>query len=515
MKSRVNAVAVNTAFGIAQKAITVIANLAIQIIFIRTLGEQYAGISSLFTSLLTVLSFAELGIGTAITYNLYKPIAEKDTDRICAFMKFYSTAYRVVAFVVLFAGIACCPFLKYIVKDVPDIKENIMFIYLFFVVDTAASYLLIYKATFLNACQENFILSIVHTLITVLKTVATAVFLLVWKSYYAYLVFTVLATISQNIIISCIANRKYSFLKNKNVPTLDKSERKRVFKDVYAMSLYKVSGTVLNGSDNIIISSGLGTGNVGIMSNYTLIIRQINDVLIQFFSATTSSIGNLTTENNAEYEHGIFETLNFIAFWLFGFASVGVFVVAHPFVEFCFGTRFVCSNAILITLVADLYIKGLMNPVSAFRTSHGLFIQGKYRPVIMAVLNIILSVALLKPFGLVGVYMATVISRLATQVWFDPYILYKRVFKKSPFIYYRKYILWLITIVISGGLTMFAAEMITIKSLLMTIIIRVVLCIIIPNIIIVCIFFRSHEFKKTCGAAQTLLKQVIKKVKRR
>lgn len=511
MKSRVNAVAINTAFGIGQKIITVIANLAIQIVFVRSLGEQYTGISSLFTSLLTVLSFAELGIGNAITYNLYKPIAENDTDRICRYMKLYSTAYKLVALVVFVVGIACCPFLKYIVKGVPDIKESITFIYLFFVVDTAASYLLIYKATFLNACQENFILSIVHTLIAVLKTIFTVIFLLVWKSYYAYLIFTVIATVSQNIIVSKVADKKYPFLKNKNVPSLEKTEMKRIFKDVYAMSLYKVSGTVLKGSDNIIISSGIGTAPLGIMANYNFIIRQISDIILQFFSATTSSIGNLTTENNTEHEHNIFEALNFIAFWLFGFSAIGVYVVAHPFVELCFGEKFVCETAILIALVADLYTTGLMSPVSSFRTSHGLFVQGKYRPAIMAILNITLSIALLKPLGILGVYIATVISRLTTQAWFDPYILYKNVFKKSPFIYYRKYLLRIVVIVACAALTMAVAESVTLNSLWLTVIIRIILCIIIPNTVIAVAFFKTKEFKMVFAMAKSVFFKIFKK----
>lgn len=515
MKSRLNAVAINTTIGIIQKIITVIANLAIQIIFVRSLGKQYAGISSLFTSVLTVLSFAELGIGTAITYNLYKPIAEKNTEQIGAYMNFYSTAYKIVAFVVITAGIICCPLLPYIVKSVPDIKENILIIYLLFVADTAVSYIMVYKATFLNACQENYISSVVHTIVIVLKVIAISVLLILWKNYYAYLIVTVILTFLQNLIISYIANRKYPFLKEMKKYHLKKEEKKRVYKDVYAMSLYKVSGTVLNGTDNIIISGGLGTSYVGLMSNYNMIIRQVYDVIIQFFSSVTSSIGNLSTENDIDYEHYIFETLNFISFWIFTFASISVFIIANPFIELCFGGQYVCTLAVLSVLVIDLYVKGMMNPVSAFRTSHGLFVQGKYRPLIMAIINITLSLILLKYFGLIGVFLATIISRIVTQVWFDPYIVYKYVFKRSPSIYLKKYIKWILTALLCAVVTFLLAEALPFKSsLLFTIVMRILLCIVVPNIMIFLIYKKTYEFKKTIEFGKSILKKIKNKIKK-
>lgn len=515
MKSRVEAVAINSTFGIAQKIITVFANLAIQIIFVRTLGAEYAGISSLFTSILTVLSFAELGIGTAITYNLYKPIANHDTDLICSYMRFYSKAYNIVALVVFTAGVLCCPLLPYLIKDVPDITENITIIYLLFVVDTAVSYLLIYKATFLNACQENYISAVVHTATIIAKTAAISVFLLVWRNYYAYLIFTIAATFSQNIIISYIADKKYPFLKNKHKFKLPKEEVKRVYKDVYAMSLYKVSGTVLNGTDNIVISGGLGTVYVGLLSNYNLLVRQVYDTVVQFFSAATSSIGNLSTEENPEYEHKIFETLNFISFWIFMFCSVSVFVVANPFIALAFGPEYVFSLAIVFTLVADLYVKGMMNPVSSFRTSHGLFVQGKYRPLIMAILNLVISIVLLKTIGLIGVFLGTIISRVLTQVWFDPYIVYKYVFKKSAVVYFVKFLGWLAISVFIGAVTLLVAQMIPVQSLVLTIIIRMILCLVIPNVLVIAIFFKTEEFKKTIEILKHLLGKILSRFHRK
>ena len=507
-KSRVQAVAVNTIIGIVQKIITVVANLLIQIIFVHTLGEQYIGISALFTSILAVLSFAELGIGTAIIYNLYKPIAEKDYDKIQAYLHSYATAYRIVTIVIIGAGIVCCPLLPYVVKDVPNISENITLIFLLFVADTAVSYLYAYKATFLNANQNNYIASAVHSVMITIKTIAVAIFLILWSNYYAYLIFSIMITLLQNIIISIIANKKYPFLKEKSKARLNKEEKNKIYKNVYAMSLYKVSGTVLNSSDNIIISNMSNTSQVGLLSNQVLIIRQVYDVTSQFFSAVTTSIGNLSTEENVEYEYKILNTIRFISFWLFMFCSIAIIIISNPFIELIFGAKYVCAYPIIIALVADFYIKGMINPISSFRTSHGLFVQGKYRPLIMALLNIVLSVIMMKWVGIVGVFIATVLSRLLTQVWFDPYVVYKYVFKRSPMQYFGKSVLWLLFTCGVGYITYFIASLILVKSLILSILLRTILCLVIPNALLILCFHKTEEFQKT----KMIILQIIKKI---
>ena len=513
-KSRIQAVAFNTTVGIIQKVVTVIANLVIQIIFVRTLGEQYAGVSALFTSVLTVLAFAELGIGTAITYNLYKPIADKDYEKIHAYLHFYETAYRIVSLVVLFAGAASLPLLPLIVKNVPDISESIYVIFMLFVVDTAVSYVYVHKATFLNAAQDNYVVSAVHSVAVVCKTIGIAVFLTVFRSYYAYLIFSIITTLLQNITVSIIADKKYPFLKEKSKARLDKPAKKQIYNNVFAMSLYKVSGTVLNSTDNIIVSNMSGTAQVGLLSNQILIVRQVYDVIIQFFSAVTSSVGNLSTENNKEYEHKILNTLRFISFWIFSFCSISMFVLSHSFIKFAFGEKYVVAYPILFFLCFDFYVKGMINPVSAFRTSHGLFVQGKYRPLIMAVLNIVLSIVFMKWFGLWGVFAATVVSRLVTQFWYDPYIVYKHVFNKKPTKYFIKAVLWFGFTCLVGGLTWYIASLVTPESIIIDMLFKAVVCVLVPNILMVLFFHKTEEFKKTASIILQLLKSIKSRLKR-
>ena len=280
------------------------------------------------------------------------------------------------------------------------------------------------------------------------------------------------------------------------------------------MSLYKVSGTVLNSTDNIIVSNMSGTTQVGLLSNQILIVRQVYDVVIQFFSAVTSSVGNLSTENDTEYEHKILNTLRFISFWVFMFCSISIFVISPPFIKFVFGEKYIVAYPVLFFLCFDFYVKGMINPVSAFRTSHGLFVQGKYRPLIMAILNIVFSIIFMKWLGLFGVFAATVISRLVTQFWFDPYIVYKHIFNKKPTKYFIKAILWFVFTCAVGALTWYVASLATPQSLILNILFKATACVVIPNILMVVFFSRTEEFKKTISIVLQLFNGVLARFKR-
>lgn len=514
-KSRVQAVAVNTAVGVMQKIVTVICNFAIQIVFIRTLGAQYAGVSALFTSVLTVLAFADLGMGTAIAYNLYRPIAQHDHEKIHAYLRFYGRMYKIVALVVLVGGLICCPLLPYLVKDVPDIRENITVIFMLYVFDTAGSYLLIYKSTFLNACQENFVTSAVHTVVIVVKMVFSIFFLAVLRSFYAYLAFSVLLTLAQNLLISRIADKRYPFLREKSVASLSGGEKKEIYKNMYAMSLYKVSGTALNSADNIIISNMGSTVQVGFLSNQILILRQVYDAVSQFYSAVTSGVGNLSTEDDTAQEYKVFRTLNFVTFWIFLFSATAIFVLSGPVIEWVFGTEYVCTLPVLFVLVLDYFVKGMVNPVSTYRTSHGLFVQGKYRPLIMAILNVVLSILFMKWMGVFGVFLATIVARVLTQVWFDPYIVFKHVFKTSPILYFVQLTLRTIFTLAVGAATYFLAERLTLPSLVLTILVRIVLCLVLPNAVLILCYYRTPEFKQTVSILKRLLSKIVGRLVRK
>lgn len=432
-------------FGV--KSISFVVSFILRTVFIHILGMEYVGVSGLFTSVLSVLSFAELGISTAMTYALYGPIARRDTKKISQLMHFYKIAYRSVAGTVFAAGLCCIPFLPVIVKDVPNIRESITSIYVMYLINTAASYLLIYKSTLLTASQKNYEISKINIRISVFKCVVESILLFLFGNFMLYLIIEIVLNISQNLLISRRAKQVYpAVFENKN-ERLEKQEISGLFKDIRALFLYKVSDVVLNGTDNIIISAFLGTGMVAVLSNYNMIVKNIYTLILQVFQSTSASVGNLAATEGAKKQYQIFRVLLFLSFWLFGFCVVELYVNINDFIALWTGAENTFPVVTVIILITDFYLTGMMSAVSYFRTSNGLFVQGKYRPLIMSGINVAVSVALVGRFGVSGVLLGTVISRISTQFWFDPYLIYHHVFHEKLTKYLRKMFLYTIVIV--------------------------------------------------------------------
>ena len=402
--SRTKNTILNGLAGILTQCVTIVTAFVTRTIFIRELGVEYAGVQGVFSDILTILSFAELGIGSAITYALYKPIAESDSREICKYMSAYKTIYQIIAFVVFIIGCSLIPFLHLIINGVPNIVEDIRLIYFLFVVQSASSYLLIYKATFLTAAQKDYLVSKFKIITSIAIAIIQCVFLLLYHSFIIYLIFTILAALLQNYVIACIAEREYPILKEKSTTKLSREERATLFANVRALFLYKVSGVALNGTSSLITSVVINTVTVGILSNYKLLTNQLKGFLSQIFKATAASIGNLAVTSSSDNQHKVFRQMLFICFLVYCISSTILFTVVNPFIQLWLGKDFVFEFSIVAVIILDFFIEGMLSPISQFRTSNGLFVQGKYRPVIMAILNVILSVWFGRKFGISGIF---------------------------------------------------------------------------------------------------------------
>ena len=433
MSSRTQKSVRNIAFSIVYQLVTLFSNFFIKTILIKNLGIQYTGVSALFTDILTVLSVAELGFGTAVSYALYRPLYEKDDIQIAKHMRLFQQIYRIVFSVIVAAGIVCLIFLTYIVKDVPDIKENIHIIFIFFILKTAVSYLFVYKATLLEANQEKHIVSAVGIVICVLTTVLEAAAIAVFKSYIGYLTVMVTMVIVQNVTISLVANHRYPMLKSECREGLSLTERKEIFRNVRALAIYKISGALQRGVDSVIISAMLGTSLVGFLSYYKMIVNHVDSLFGQVFEAMKPSVGNLAASENSERQYTVFKKMCFLSFAIGNFIAVSLITLLNPFIALWLGSNYLLGMNIVILLTADIYIITMVRPYESFRNANALFVQGKYRPAVMVILNIVLSIGLAYKWGLAGILFATVAARLLTHVWYDPWLVYRNVFHK-PFL---------------------------------------------------------------------------------
>lgn len=504
--SRTKNTFLNVLGGIAVKASGFTAFVT-RTVFLYVLGIEYAGVSSVFTNVLTVLSFAELGIGTAITYALYKPIAENDNNQISKLMNAYKKIYSTIAAVIFLLGLCLIPFMEYIITDAPSIKEDIRLIYLLYLANTSVSYLLIYKSTFLIATQKDYLVSKYKVIISIVKMAVECVALIAFKNFVVYLVISIVISFAQNLIVAKVAEREYPILKQKNKQKLEEAEKKQLFRDTKALALYKVSGTVLNGTDSILVSSFFGTSSAGILGNYNLITGQIYSLVMILFSATSAGVGNLAATSNKKHQYEIFQQMLFICFWLYCFCVTSLWTLLNPFMYVWQSGKHMFSAYLIALIVIEFYIRGMLSPVTQFRTSNGLFIQGKYRPVIMAVINLVTSIVLAKWVGISGIFLGTIISRATTQLWYDPWLIYRRVFGVNTFEYFKIYFIYGFVTVACCALTSTLLNFICPQEGVVKLLVGCVLCVIIPNMAIIGLFHKTQAFAATVNILKGVLKR--------
>ncbi len=496
--SRVKKTIANTSVGLIYKLVALIANFASRTIFIAYLGIEYTSVSSVFTQVLMVLSFAELGIGSAITYSLYKPLAEKDYCRIAGLMNLYKAAYRTIAAVVFLVGAALLPFVNHIITDVPNVKEDIRLIYFLYVLNTSVSYLLIYKSTLLTANQQGYVISAVNAIFVIVRTIFQIVVIAIWKDFILYLILTIAFTALQNGVSALIADKKFTTIKAYPKERVSKEERKSIFKNVKALSLYKVSGTVLNGTNSIIVSSMISSAIVGFISNYSMIINEIYALALQFLSSVTSSIGNLAASEDRKRQYLLFRIMNFVCTYFFALCSVCLYVLLDEFVgDVWLGGEYIIDKWLVFFLCFDFFLKGNTTLVASYRDANGLFVQGQYRPLIMAIINIIASITGALVWGAPGVYAGSVIARLVTQFWFDPYVIYKHAFKEKVINYFKEYAVWFVVVVLGVMVSAALNSFIKIENPLISFIVHGTVCAVAVTGLSLIIYGRTTIFKET------------------
>lgn len=492
-RSRTENSIINSAMSIVTQVLTVVLNFAVKTVFIKMLNDEYLGVNGLFTNIITMLSLADLGIGIAIPYSLYKPLAKKDEHKINVLMNFYKKVYTIIGIAVLLIGLSLTPFLGLIIKDIPKNVPHLSLIYILFVIHSASSYFFVYKKFLIDSDQKGYITSRIIFTFSTLLSIIQIILLVTTKNYILFLLSSIILVIIQNIYISSKANKLYPFIKNKTDEKLEKEDMEGIKKNVSSLFIYKVGTVIMNGTDNIIISKFIGLIIVGFYSNYVLIINSITTVLNQIFNAITSSIGNLVVTTNKKRSKEVYDNLNFANFWLYALFGVCIIVLINPFINIWIGKKYVMGFSIVFLLVLNFYVLGMQSVTNSFRNAYGLFWIAKYRPIIMVIINIVISVVLVQFIGIEGVLIGTLISRLVTTAWLDPYIVHKYGFEISPKSYYIDYLKYLVIFIAISIILNYFVSMITINNIFILILIAI-LVVISVNVILVLLFFKTSEF---------------------
>lgn len=485
----------NIIFGLAGNVVTMLLRFALRYVFIMKLGDTLTGVEGLYTDILTMLSLAELGIGTAVNYSLYGPAARGEKEKIKSYMLLYKKAYRVIALIITAAGLILIPFLPVIVGEPGYLTiGELRLYYLIYLFNTVSTYFVAWKYSLANAEQKNYIQT---NAITITKMVTVAIqmaglFLL--PDFLLYLLIQAGVELAQKIFVSRYLDKKYPLLKEKDIQPLKKEERESVVNNTKALVLHRIGDMARLQTDTIIISAFLGVVWVGLIGTYKLIINSVSNYVNVIFNSVISSFGNLIATEGKERQFELFCVYRFFAIWIYGFSAVGFFLLLSPLVELYVGAERVLPAAIVSWYLIDYFFKGERVVLSNFKTAAGVFEQDKYLTLIQGLVNLILSLALVTRLGMAGVYIGTAISGVIANIT-KPIIIYRVCFGKKAGAYFADSVKYLAVIAVALLVLVPLQAAVMPRVTIPGFILMMLLITAVFNGIFLLVFGRSREFK--------------------
>ena len=405
---------------------TQLLNFVLRTIFIAHLGDTLNGVNGLYANILSVLSMAELGIGTAMNYSLYKPVAQGNIGKIKSYMRLYKKAYSIIGIVIAVIGLLVSPFLPYLVNQPEGVSTRDLTLYYFiFLFNTVSTYFVAYKYSLVNAEQKNYIQTNILTLTKMITVILQIIVILTTGNYYAYLLTAAAVELLQKIFVSIYLDRRYPYLKDKDAEKLSAGETGEIVSKTKALMCHKIGDVARLQTDSMIISGFINVTLSGFVDNYNLVLNSIANVVNIIFNSVLSSFGNLFATETKEKQYRIFKVYRFAACWIYGFTAVGFSMLLTPFVGLWLrDTGKTLAFSVVICILIDYYFKGDRIVLSNFKTAAGVFEQDKYLALIQGGVNLVISIVLVQKIGLMGVYIGTIVSGLIANVT-KPVIIYK------------------------------------------------------------------------------------------
>lgn len=461
--SRTQKTAVNTVTSLICAAISSVLSFVLQAVFIRLLGLEYSGVNNLFSDILSILNIAELGTVNAVLFRLYKYIAEDDNEGITLFLSTYRKICIIVSAFVGSVGLLCIPFLGYFIKEQPSFSESLWSLYVIVLATSVIGHYWDYKGIFIIAKQDRYVHTIINYSTIFLKHGLQIVVLAIFKNIYLYLGVAFFSTALRGALNGLYSKRKYH-IEWKTTKKLSSLERRRLFKDIKNLAVYKVCRTLDATIDTFLISKFVDVATVGIYGSFTMLLSALNEFLCSFNDGMIASIGDLYARNDNKQVESVFFQSMHLTFLIYGISSIVLTSLLSSFVKWWIG--YTLPQECVIFLVFNFYMYGFGMNVSTFRNSMGIFKKGWLRPAFTALFNLVFSFILVTKLGLIGTLMGTTIARVLTLVWYDPYLICKYGMSASPFKYYSRYLIYLsVTVLFSSIMFYFSLQLPPIDTL--------------------------------------------------
>jgi len=508
--NRTNNIKRNLTYNMLKYIIQLILQFVLRTVLIYVLGAEYIGLNGLFTNIFSFLNLAELGIGSAIVFSMYKPIAENDIEKVKALQNLYKKFYNIISLVILVLGLAITPFLQYFIKDEVTADINIYILFILYLINTLAGYFCAHKRSLLFAYQRNDIENKIRAVCIILMSILQVIVLLVFKNYYIYFIVNIIFTIIECIWIYKITNKKFPDINGKSLP-LDEITKKGINKNVTALSMHKIGSAVVTSTDNILISMFCGIVILGSYTNYYFITNALASVFALFTNSLMGSLGNLVASQSKEYVFERYKTINFIYAYLSAFSTICLLILFQPFINvWTGGGIYLLDFSTVLLICVSYYLLRMRSGVSVFKEAAGLFWQDRWKPIAESVINLVVSIVLAQLMGINGIFIGTIVSTIAAPLWVEPYILYKHYFKKSVWEYFKRYIIDAL-IMVAGAVICYFVCLFIPDGGIWWLILKFATCIILSNVILILAYLPTKEFKELWQMGKNVLKSIFKK----
>lgn len=496
----------NTIYALSTQIFSMLMSFAVRTVFIYTLGKDYLGFNGLFNNIFSILSLTELGMGIAIVYSMYKPVAQEDHRKIAALLNLYRTFYRLVGFIVAALGLSLLPFLNYLVSGIRDIPE-LEIIYLLYLSSSVISYFFVYKKSILIVYQQDYISSRINLIINSIQGIIQIAILILWHNYILYLIILILAVFFDNMLNSLYVDYKYQYLKEYRSERVDKETKQKIYTDVKALFVSKISSAIVTSTDNLLISAFISTIILGLYSNYMMLINVVNVITSRILDSLTGSVGNLIAVESIERVYLIFKRVWFINYWLVAFSSMSFFILANPFITLWVGKSYLLSSGIIFMVALNLFMRLIRNTFIMFNNAFGHFVELKKKNIIEPIINIVASLLFILVFkmGIIGVLLGTFISNITTNFWFEPYLIFKKC-QISLKEYFKIAGNYLLTNIVAGGLTYILCDICLTGNSWVLFLIRIIICCVAINLVIILFYRKTDEYQYF----MMLVKKVLK-----
>ncbi len=471
-----------------------------------TMGEELVGMNSVISNVVAILSVSELGIASAITFHLYGALAAQDELRIASLMNLYRKAYYVFATAIISMGLCIMPFIHLFLKDSSFSVSYIRLIYFLWLARTALSYLLSYKRSILVADQKEYIVSVITLFINVLNYSIVIVILNFWQNYQLALFFNIIVESLLNLWGIQYVNRKYPYLKQHRNTLLDKGTTKAIFGEIKNIFISRLSSKLLVSTDNLIISSFISVVITGRYANYSLITQSICNIMFALSQAIQPSVGNLFTEKNQEKNYQVLRQITFAFFLMTSFCAAGLMSLMSIFVtDFWLKKSYQLNIEVIVLCVINCYLFMIGLPTSMMMTVSGMFDKERNISILYAMANLIISLLLVKPLGIIGVLLGTSASYLIQNI-FRICAFFRNYLHKSSKLYLLDILQYTILSCLETAAAFFLVNRFYQEKSLFSFLFAILLCVALPNSINFLIFLKSWRMRSILHMVQGTLR---------